>query len=207
VPPWPSRLRLGPDLAQNDQQCARRCRPVWTFSPSFGPALLYYQTDVLRFSQQFIGHLGALGSLAAVAGTIIYAPLSPRLPIKPPINVSIGAGVAGLLAYLLYRDAWSAIDIVFGCVGMLTQLAFLDLAAKACPRRVEATFFALLMAVFNAGNQGSQIVGGYLYDCLGYTALVLISAAFTVVGWFLVPLIEIDRIEAKARAAAVEAAG
>ena len=179
----------------------------WTFSPSFGPALLYYQTDALEFSQQFIGHLGALGSLAAVAGAIIYAPLSRRVPLKRLINVSIGAGVAGLLAYLLYRDAWSAvvIDVVFGCVGMITQLAFLDLAAKACPRRVEATFFALLMSVFNAGNQSSQVVGGYLYDWLGYTALVLISAAFTAVGWFLVPLVKIDRIEAKAQAVTVEA--
>ena len=117
--------------------------------------------------------------------------------------------MAGLLAYLLYRDAWSAvvIDVVFGCVGMITQLAFLDLAAKACPRRVEATFFALLMSVFNAGNQSSQVVGGHLYDWLGYTALVLISAAFTAVGWFLVPLVKIDRIEAKAQAVAVEASG
>jgi MFS family permease len=90
----------------------------WTFSPSFGPALLYYQSDALKFSQQFIGHLGALGSLAAVAGAIIYAPLSRRVPLKRLINVSIGAGMAGLLAYLLYRDPWSAvvIDIVFGCV-------------------------------------------------------------------------------------------
>jgi len=181
----------------------------WTFSPSFGPALLYYQTDALEFSQQFIGLLGALGSLAAVAGTIVYAPLSRRVPLKRLINVSIGMGVAGLLAYLLYRDAWSAvaIEVVFGCVGMITHLAFLDLAAKACPRRVEATFFALLMAVFNAGNQSSQVVGGYLYDGLGYAALVLISAAFTAVTWFLVPLVRIDRIEAKAQAAAVEAAG
>jgi len=176
----------------------------WTFSPSFGPALLYYQTDVLGFSQQFIGHLGALGSIAAVGGAFIYAPLSRRVPLKRLINVSIGVGVAGTLAYLLYRDAWSAvvIEVVFGCVGMLTQLAFLDLAAKACPRRVEATFFALLMAVFNAGSQSSQVVGGHLYDWLGYTALVLISTAFTAAGWFLVPLVKIDRIEAKARAAA-----
>jgi len=36
---------------------------------------------------------------------------------------------------------------------------------------------------------------------------VLISAAFTAVTWFLVPLVRIDRIEAKAQAAAVEAAG
>src|SRR6266849_575514 len=126
----------------------------WTFSPSFGPALLYYQTDVLKFGQQFIGHLGALGSIAAVGGAVIYAPLSRRVPLKRLINCSIGVGVVGTLAYLLYRGAWSAvvIDTVFGGVGMLTQLAFLDLAAKACPRRAEATFFALLMSAFNGGS-------------------------------------------------------
>ena len=70
---------------------------------------------------------------------------------------------------------------------MITQLAFLDLAAKACPRRVEATFFALLMSVFNGGAQGSQVVGGHLYDWLGYTPLVLISAGFTALAWLLVP--------------------
>jgi MFS family permease len=176
----------------------------WTFSPSFGPALLYYQTDVLKFSQQFIGHLGALGSIAAVGGAFIYAPLSRKVPLKRLINLSIGIGVVGTLAYLRYRDPWSAvaIDVVFGGIGMITQLAFLDLAAKSCPRRVEATFFALLMSVFNGGAQGSQVVGGHLYDWLGYTPLVLISAVFTALAWLLVPLVNIDRIEAKAREAA-----
>lgn len=174
----------------------------WTFSPSFGPALLYYQADVLKFSQQFIGHLGALGALAAVGGAFIYAPLSRQVPLKRLINASIGMGVAGTLAYLVYRDAWSAvvIDTVFGGVSMITELAFLDLAAKSCPRRVEATFFALLMSVFNAGNQSSRVVGAYLYDWLGYTPLVLISTAFTAAAWFLVPLVKVERIEAKARA-------
>jgi MFS family permease len=174
----------------------------WTFSPSFGPALLYYQTDVLRFSQQFIGHLSALSAVAAVSGAFIYAPLSRTVPLRRLINISIGAGVVGTVAYLLYGGVWSAlaIDTVFGCVGMITQLAFLDLAAKSCPRRVEATFFALLMSVFNGGAQSSQVVGGYLYDWLGYTALVLISATFTALAWLLVPLVKIDRIEAKARA-------
>ena len=83
---------------------------------------------------------------------------------------------------------------------MITELAFLDLAAKSCPRRVEATFFALLMSVFNGGNQSSRVVGAYLYDWLGYTPLVLISTAFTAAAWFLVPLVMVERIEAKARA-------
>jgi MFS family permease len=176
----------------------------WTFSPSFGPALLYYQTDVLRFSQQFIGHLGALGSLAAVGGAFVYAPVSRKVPLGRLINLSIGIGVVSTLSYLLYRGPWSAvaIDVTFGGAGMITQLAFLDLAAKSCPRRVEASFFALLMSIYNGGTQGSQVVGGHLYDWLGYTPLVLISTAFTALAWLLVPLVRIDRIELRARAAA-----
>ncbi len=174
----------------------------WTFSPSFGPALLFYQTDQLKFSQHFIGLLSSLAAAAAVAGAFVYAPLSRRVPLTRLINVSIGIGVVGTLAYLLYRDATSAliIDIVFGGISMITQLAILDLAAKACPRRVEATFFALLMSVYNGGTQGSQVVGGWLYDWLGLPSLILISAGTTALAWFLVPLVRIDRIEAKARA-------
>jgi predicted MFS family arabinose efflux permease len=84
---------------------------------------------------------------------------------------------------------------------MITQLAFLDLAAKSCPRHVEATFFALLMSVHNAGTQAAQNVGGRLYDHFGYTPLVLISAAMTAAVWFLVPLVRIEQIEAKAKQA------
>jgi MFS family permease len=181
----------------------------WTFSPSFGTALQYYEIDILGFSQQFIGHLSALGSLAAIIGATIYAPLSRRMSLRRVIVLSIGIGVAGTLAYLGYRGPVSAviIDVVFGCVGMITQLAFLDLAAKACPRHVEATFFALLMSVFNAGTQGSQIVGGYLYDWLGLTPLIFISAVTTALAWLLVPLVNIDAIEARARAGQDASAG
>lgn len=192
---------------------ALRERDVWlvagfifffNFSPSFGPALIYYQTDRLHFGQQFIGLLGSLGAIGSVVGAFLYAPLSRRVPLKRIMVAAIGAGAVSTLAYLLYRnrEAAIAIDTAFGCVGMMTQLAFLDLAAKACPRRVEATFFALLMSVFNGGTQVSQIAGGYLYDWLGYSALIFISAGLTACAWLLVPLVKIDRIEARARAEA-----
>src|SRR6266581_4745620 len=179
----------------------------WTFSPSFGPALLYYQTDVLHFSQQFIGHLGALAAVAGVIGAFIYAPLSRLVPLKRLINLSIGIGVVGTLAYLFYEGPVSAIiiDVVFGCVGMTTQLAFLDLAAKSCPRHIEATFFALLMSIYNGGTQISQNIGGRLYDSFGYTPLVLVSTAFTALAWVLVPMVRIDHIEAKAKRAEMPA--
>jgi MFS family permease len=179
---------------------------LFNFSPSFGPAFLYYQTDVLGFSQQYIGTLDSISSAASVAGAFVYAPLSRLMPLRRLINIVIGLSVLTTLAYLLYRDAGSAlaIHIVWGASGMLTTLAFLDLAAKACPRRVEATFFALLMSIFNLGTQAGQTAGAHLYTVFGegpkaYTWLVIISTAATAMVWLLVPLVHIERIEASAR--------
>ncbi len=175
----------------------------WTFSPSIGIPLFYFQTDTLKFSQQFIGFLGSLAAVGAIIGAALYAPLSRRVSLQRVIVWAIGVGVVGTLAYLLYRDATSAviIDTVFGCIGMTTQLAFLDLAARACPKHAEGTFFALLMSIYNLGVQGSQVTGGLLYDSIGYTPLVLISAAMTAMAWLLVPLLNIPEIERRARAA------
>jgi MFS family permease len=176
----------------------------WTFSPSFGPAFLFYQVDTLKFSQQFIGTLVALSSIGSVAGALVYAPLSRTMRLRRLITLAIGLGACGTLMYLAYRGPGSAvaIDMTYGFIYMLTTLAFLDLAAKACPRHVEGTFFALLMSVYNLGQQGSQWTGGHLYDRVGFQNLVLIAAAMTTLTWLLVPLVHIDRIEESARQAA-----
>ena len=174
----------------------------WAFSPSFGAAFFYYETDVLGFSQTFIGVLSSLGAAASIAGAWAYARLSQRYSLRRLIVWSIGAGVLGTLAYLVYRGPVSGvvITVVFGAIGMTTQLAFLDLAAKACPRRAEATFFALLMSVYNLGMRSSEWTGANLYDWLGYAPLVLISTAFTAAAWLLVPLVPIDAIQAASQA-------
>jgi MFS family permease len=173
------------------------------FSPSFGPAFFFYETDTLGFSQQFIGVLASLGAAAGLLGALVYAPLSQIFLLKRIIVWSIGASVVGTLAYFFYLGKPSAvvITLLFGAVGIATQLAFLDLAAKACPRRAEATFFALLMSVYNLGTRSSEWTGAHLYDLLGYTPLVLISTAFTAAAWLLVPLVPIDAIQAAARRA------
>lgn len=180
----------------------------WAFSPSFGPAFFYYQTDTLHFSQTLIGALASLGAAASIAGAWVYARLARRFPLKRLIVWSIGAGTVGSLAYIVYGGVVSAavITVIFGAVGMTTQLAFLDLAAKACPARTEATFFALLMSIYNLGTRSSEWTGANLYDWLGYTPLVLISTAFTAAAWLLVPLVPIDAIQAAAAAPQTEAA-
>jgi MFS family permease len=194
-------------------RAALGAREVWVvagfifffvFSPSFGPGFLFYQTDRLGFSQQFIGNLAAVQSVGSVLGALTYAPLSRRWPLRRTINVTIGLSAVWTLVYLLYRGPWSglAIDFTYGWVYMVTTLAFLELAAKACPGQIEGTFFALLMSVYNAGIQVSQWAGSHLYDMLGFERLVLISTLATALTWLLVPLVRIEAIEERARSQA-----
>jgi predicted MFS family arabinose efflux permease len=65
---------------------------------------------------------------------------------------------------------------------------------------VEATFFALLMSVYNLATQLSTNVGARLYDRIGFTGLVVVSAVTTAAAYLLVPLVRIDAVEARARA-------
>jgi predicted MFS family arabinose efflux permease len=172
----------------------------WTFSPSIGTALFYYQTDVLKFSQQLIGALSSIASTSAIAGALLYGAFSKNFPFRWVLNSAIGAGVVSTLGYLGYVGPSSAIVLgaAFGAVGMVATLAFLDLAARACPKQAEGTFFALLMSVYNGGTQLSQIIGGWLYDQVGYTNLILVSASFTALCWLLVPLLKLEELETQA---------
>jgi MFS family permease len=192
---------------------ASRTRTLWLiaafiflvlFSPSFGPAFLYYQTDTLGFSQQFIGVLAALQSVGYVVGAFLYPVLSRRFSLAQLVVTAVAITAASNLGYLLYRGPASAvaIDSTFGIIAMFLTLALLELAAKSCPPGVEGTYFALLMSVYNAGQQGSQVVGGYLYDWLGFTPLVFISAGATALVLVMVPWLRIPEIEARARLAA-----
>jgi MFS family permease len=173
----------------------------YNFSPSFGPALVYYATDVLQFSKIFLGTLESLSYASGIIGTAVYFAFSKSFPLKRLIYFAIAAGVIATLAYLGYRDQVSAVvlSLVFGGVAMFIQLTFLDLAARACPKQVEATFFALLMSVYNGAVQLSQITGGWLYDQLGFTRLIFISAAFTALCWLLVPLLRLEELESGRR--------
>jgi MFS family permease len=166
----------------------------YNFSPSFGPALVYYATDALHFSKIFLGTLDSLAYASGIVGTAVYFAFAKSFPFKQLIYFAIAAGVIATLAYLGYRSQATAVvlSLVFGSVAMFIQLTFLDLAARACPKQAEATFFALLMSLYNGAVQLSQITGGWLYEQVGFTRLIVISAAFTALCWLLVPFLKLE---------------
>jgi MFS family permease len=185
---------------------AIRSRTLWViagfiffynFSPSFGPALVYYATDTLHFSKMFLGALDSISYASGMIGSALYFVFSKSFQLKSLIHFAIAAGVIATFAYFGYRGEASAIciSLVFGGVSMFIQLTFLDLAARACPKQAEATFFAFLMSLYNGAVQLSQITGGWLYDEVGFTRLICISAVFTALCWLLGPLLKLEEIQ------------
>jgi predicted MFS family arabinose efflux permease len=127
------------------------------------------------------------------------------------LNVAIGLGVGGTLAYYGLVGWWSAVALTVSVsfVSAIALLATLDLAAQAVPVQAEGTFFALLMAVANLGTTGGEWLGGQLYDRIGLAWLIAVSAAATAACWLLVPWIQIPAphsTDTSARAATVSAA-
>lgn len=180
----------------------------WEFSPSVGTPMYYYQTNVLKFDQSFIGWLGAASSLAAVAGALYFRlKLAKQYSTKQLLTASAILGVIGTLSYLLIADnfaaAWLAqyvspmitsmvLSVVFGVVAIVAFLTTLNLAAEACPGGAEGLTFALLMSASNFAKQGSSILGGSLYTRYfneSLSPLIVVSAAFTLVCLLIIPFL------------------
>jgi predicted MFS family arabinose efflux permease len=164
---------------------------LWNFSPSLGAPLLYYQTDVLGFSKMFIGGLGALSNAAGVVGALIFFAYCREIRLDRLLSLAVALGVASTLGFLGLVGPKSAVAIffVFGTISQITHLAVLDLAARSCPARAEGTVFALLMSCLNVGRTGSTFVGGWLYDQLGLSLLIVVSAGFIGLCWLIVPFL------------------
>src|SRR6266545_490226 len=153
----------------------------WNFSPSLGTPLLYYETDVLQFSKVFIGALGALSNAAGILGALLFFAYCREIRLDRLLFLAVTLGVAATLGIISLIGPKSAVVLflLFGTISQVTHLAVLDLAARSCPVRAEGTMFALLMSSLNVGRTGSTFVGGWLYDQLGLTPLILVSAGFT----------------------------
>jgi MFS family permease len=167
---------------------------LWNFSPSFGTPLEYYQVDTLGFSKIFLGTLYSLGSAGAILGAAVFSRISARLPMRRLLTLSVGIGVVSTLAYLGLVGSRSAVilTVVTGVITMIASLATFDLAARSCPARAEGTFFAALMSLANLGTAGGNFVGGWLYEVIGLTPLIFVSALATAACWAIIPLIRID---------------
>lgn len=155
---------------------------LWQATPNPGTAMFYFTTNELGFTPEFLGRVALARSAAALVGVGLYNTYLKRVPLKKMFLWSAVLGTAlGLTQLILvsgYNRELGISDqffslgdtVVLTVLGEVSFLPVLVLAAKVCPEGVEATLFAALMSVFNAGGVASGALGAALTSALGVTS-------------------------------------
>jgi predicted MFS family arabinose efflux permease len=169
---------------------------LYYLNPGFGLPLYYYMTDTLKFSQAYIGTLGAINSIGWIVGALLYRKFLDGMTSKSLLNLSILLGVVTTLAFLALTNEVNAAIVNFfsGMAGMVAFVATLTLAADYCPRRAEGFAFAALMSLLNLSSALSNNLGSFLYEHAFHNQLaplIIVSAAATAVIFLFVPLLRL----------------
>jgi predicted MFS family arabinose efflux permease len=176
-------------------------------APGTGTPLLYYQTDTLKFTPQFIGNLGMIYGATGLVASLVYPLLCRRVRLRWLIALAIAFTVASNLAYLGYVSKTTAM-VIEGAAGLgitLAQLPLFDLAARAASKGSEALAYSLMIALWNVGLSLSDVIGSALYGRyhLTFRDLVWVNAGSTALILLVVPFLParlVDRREGEAGA-------
>lgn len=162
-------------------------------SPGFNTPLFYHQTNVLKFSPQFIGNLMVVAGVMGLVGSLIYPFLCRRFRLRGLLFMSIICTVLTSLGYLGYVSHQTAVVIEgFGMLGYtLAQLPLFDLAARATPKGSEALGYSIMIAFWNISFMISDVLGSYLYDHfnLSFKNLVWVNAGTTALVLLVIPFL------------------
>lgn len=169
---------------------------LYWFNPGLGTPLYYYMTDTLKFSQAFIGVLGAVSSAGSIAGALLYRWVLSGLGSKTLLYLSIILGAVATLSFLGLHDQSSAIAANFaaGLAAMISLVASLTLAADFCPKRSEGFTFAALMSVTNLAMSVGDNLGSFLFEHAfsnRLAPLILASALGTLIAAPFVPILRL----------------
>ncbi|PUZ36612.1 hypothetical protein GQ55_9G051900 [Panicum hallii var. hallii] len=154
---------------------------LWQATPQSDSAMFFFTTNKLGFSPEFLGRVTLVTSIASLLGIGLYNSFLKEVPLRKIFLVTTVVGsalgmtqvllVTGLSRKLGISDEWFSIgdSLIITVLGQASFMPVLVLAAKLCPPGVEATLFATLMSISNAGSVAGGLVGAGLTQFLGVT--------------------------------------
>ncbi|MDY7013006.1 MAG: folate/biopterin family MFS transporter [Cyanobacteriota bacterium] len=152
---------------------------VWQATPTSDSALFYFVTNELGFEPEFLGRVRLVTSIAALIGVGIYQRFLRGVPFRSILGwTTVLSSALGMTTLLLVTHANRAIGIddrwfslgdslILTVMGQIAFMPVLVLSARLCPPGVEATFFALLMSIWNLAGLISHEGGALLTQLLG----------------------------------------
>ncbi len=155
---------------------------LWQATPSASTAMLFFETNELGFTTEFLGRIQLLASVASLLGVGVYNSLLKDVELKKIFEwtavLGTGLGMTQLMLITGVNRTLGISDQVFALgdsalltvLGQVSFMPVLVLAAKLCPTGVEATLFATLMSMLNGGSFLGSAMGSGLTGLFGVTA-------------------------------------
>jgi folate/biopterin transporter len=154
---------------------------LWQAMPGSESAFFYFSTNELHFEPEFLGRIRLVSSFAAIVGIWVFQRFLKAVPFRVIFGWStVISSALGLTTLLLVThanralgidDRWFSLgdSLILTVMGQIAFMPVLVLAARICPKGVEATLFALLMSVVNVSGVLSHELGALLTYWLGVT--------------------------------------
>ena len=154
----------------------------------------------LGWSDTGYSELSATANLiAGVIGMAAGGALIDRLGHRRSIIAGAFVLAAASIAMALAPARWPVRTTMYGYVSVylvldtLITIAFFAVLMAACWRRVGATQFSLYMAIANMGLSGGSALLGPLRQWLGYSGLLLVAAAWSLMVAALLLFLDAER--------------
>ncbi|PIR54303.1 hypothetical protein COU75_01480 [Candidatus Peregrinibacteria bacterium CG10_big_fil_rev_8_21_14_0_10_42_8] len=149
---------------------------VWRATPSSGGGLSYFMIDELGFDPEFFGRLSMISHAMSIVGVLAFRKFLISVSLRKLFFWVIIASVVLSMPSIGLVYGWYEIIGVsprfFALADTfisapLTEIAFLPLlvlAARLCPKGIEATMFAVLASIMNIGYALSDLGGAWLLN-------------------------------------------
>lgn len=153
---------------------------IYSAAPQVKTALFYYQRDILQFDPFYVSILNTLYNGCGILSALIYLSIFSHYPTKRVLRIAIVMRIFAVVSYLFATDKITSIFVAIftGFCSEITNLALLHLAAKSCPKNIEGTLFALFVSCVNFGAATGDWLGSWIYEYLGFIALIIISVTW-----------------------------
>lgn len=154
---------------------------LWQATPQSDSAMFFFTTNKLGFTPEFLGRVKLVTSIASLVGVGVYNGFLKGVHLRKIFMATTIAGtvlgmtqvflVTGLNREFGISDEWFAIgdSLILTVLAQISFMPILVLAAKLCPEGVEATLFATLMSISNAGSVSGGLIGAGLTQVFGVT--------------------------------------
>ena len=154
---------------------------IFAATPSSYTAFFFFLVSELHFSASFLGVLTCIRHAAMLAGTVIFSRYLRYTNYRKFFFILVlVSGVFGATPIILVTHVNAHIglpnglfaagdDLFLSVIGQVALMPCLILAAKLCPRGIEASVYASFVSILNFAGIFSEYSGAFFTFLLGVT--------------------------------------